>query len=189
MLEHLDASVVAHTLAPDEPVILNRPHAAARAARFFATKFPGKSLYAVKANPSPDLIQILWDNGITHFDVASIGEVRMVRQTLPDATLCFMHPVKTASAIREAYFEHGVRTFSLDTIEEVEKILEATTDAEGNEATDLRLCVRLRVSSEYSELSLASKFGVDLADPLWDQFADDDRHVGDHHHDQHGGRV
>ena len=164
MLEHLDASVVAHTLAPDEPVILNRPHAAARAARFFATKFPGKSLYAVKANPSPDLIQILWDNGITHFDVASIGEVRMVRQTLPDATLCFMHPVKTASAIREAYFEHGVRTFSLDTIEEVEKILEATTDADGNEATDLRLCVRLRVSSEYSELSLASKFGIDLAD-------------------------
>lgn len=164
MLEHLDASVVAHTLAPDEPVILNRPHAAARAARFFATKFPGKSLYAVKANPSPDLIQILWDNGITHFDVASIGEVRMVRKTLPAATLCFMHPVKTASAIREAYFEHGVRTFSLDTIEEVEKILEATTDADGNEATDLRLCVRLRVSSEYSELSLASKFGIDLAD-------------------------
>ncbi|TCM22380.1 ornithine decarboxylase [Novosphingobium sp. PhB165] len=164
MLEHLDAPAVARTLAPDEPVILNRPHAAARAARFFATKFPGKSLYAVKANPSPDLIQILWDNGITHFDVASIGEVRMVRKTLPAATLCFMHPVKTASAIREAYFEHGVRTFSLDTIEEVEKILEATADAEGNQATDLRLCVRLRVSSEYSELSLASKFGIDLAD-------------------------
>ncbi|WP_395333851.1 type III PLP-dependent enzyme [Novosphingobium sp. BL-8H] len=164
MLEHLDAPAVARTLAPDEPVILNRPHAAARAARFFATKFPGKSLYAVKANPSPDLIQILWDNGITHFDVASIGEVRMVRKTLPAATLCFMHPVKTASAIREAYFQHGVRTFSLDTIEEVEKILDATADEAGNQATDLRLCVRLRVSSEYSELSLASKFGIDLAD-------------------------
>lgn len=164
MLEFLDAPAVARALAPDEPVILNRPHAAARAARFFATKFPGKSLYAVKANPSPDLIKILWANGITHYDVASIGEVRMTRAALPDATLCFMHPVKTASAIREAYFEHGVRTFSLDTIEEVEKILEATTDADGNRAADLRLCVRLRVSSEYSELSLASKFGIDLAD-------------------------
>lgn len=159
-----DASAVARSLAPDEPVILNRPHAAARAARFFATKFPGKSLYAVKANPSPDLVQILWDNGITHYDVASIAEVRMVRATLPQATLCFMHPVKTASAIREAYFTHGVRTFSLDTFEEVEKIVEATTDAQGNRARDLRLCVRLRVSSEYSELSLASKFGIDLAD-------------------------
>lgn len=164
MHNYLDASAVARSLAPDEPVILNRPHAAARAARFFATKFPGKSLYAVKANPSPDLIRILWDNGISHYDVASIAEVRMVRATLPEATLCFMHPVKTASAIREAYFEHGVRTFSLDTQEEVDKIVTATTDAEGNPAKDLRLCVRLRVSSEYSELSLASKFGIDLAD-------------------------
>lgn len=161
---HPDASAVARSLAPDEPVILNRPHAAARAARFFATKFPGKSLYAVKANPSPDLIEILWANGITHFDVASIAEVRMARATLPQATLCFMHPVKTASAIREAYFQHGVRTFSLDTQDEVDKIVAATTDSEGNPAKDLRLCVRLRVSSDYSELSLASKFGIDLAD-------------------------
>ncbi|MCJ2186055.1 type III PLP-dependent enzyme [Novosphingobium beihaiensis] len=164
MHNHPDAPAVARFLAPDEPVILNRPHAAARAAQFFATKFPGKALYAVKANPSPDLVQILWDNGITHYDVASINEVRMVRGVLPEATLCFMHPVKTASAIREAYFQHGVRTFSLDTQEEADKIVAATTDAEGNPAKDLRLCVRLRVSSEYSELSLASKFGIDLAD-------------------------
>jgi ornithine decarboxylase len=161
---HLEASAVARALSPDEPVILNRPHAAARAARFFATKFPGKSLYAVKANPSADLIQILWDEGITHYDVASIAEVRLVRSTLPKATLCFMHPVKTASAIREAYFEHGVRTFSLDTRDELDKIVAATATADGTPASDLRLCVRLRVSSEYSELSLASKFGIDLAD-------------------------
>jgi len=161
---NLDASAVVRALSPDEPVILNRPHAAARAARFFATKFPGKSLYAVKANPSADLIAILWDEGITHYDVASIAEVRLVRGVLPTATLCFMHPVKTASAIREAYFTHGVRTFSLDTREELEKIVAATVDVDGNPASDLRLCVRLRVSSEYSELSLASKFGIDLAD-------------------------
>ena len=159
-----DAAAVVRALTPDEPVILNRPHAAARAARFFAEKFPGKSLYAVKANPSPDLLKILWDNGITHYDVASIGEVRMARHALPDATLCFMHPVKTARAISEAYHQHGVRTFSLDTIEELEKIVEACRDDAGNPATDLWLCVRLRVSSEYAELSLASKFGVDLAD-------------------------
>jgi len=159
-----DAPAVVRDLAPDEPVILNRPHAAARAGRFFAEKFPGKSLYAVKANPSPELIEILWASGITHFDVASIAEVRAVRKILPDATLCFMHPVKTGSAIREAYFEHGVKTFSLDTLDELHKIVEATRDADGNAATDLRLCVRLRVSSDYSELSLASKFGVDLAD-------------------------
>ena len=112
-------------------------------------------MYAVKANPSPDLIRVLWDNGITHYDVASIGEVRMVRRTLPGATLCFMHPVKAEEAIREAYAVHGVRTFSLDTVEELEKIVRATDGA-----SDLTLCVRLRVSSEHSKLSLASKFGV-----------------------------
>jgi ornithine decarboxylase len=161
---HQDASAVARTLAPDEPVILNRPHAAARAARFFVEKFPGRSLYAVKANPSPDLLRVLWDAGVTHYDVASIAEVRLVRRVLPDATLCFMHPVKPAAAIAEAYKVHGVRTFSLDSHDELAKIVTATADDAGAPATDLRLCVRLRVSSEYSELSLASKFGIDLAD-------------------------
>ncbi|MBH5322852.1 type III PLP-dependent enzyme [Aurantiacibacter sediminis] len=164
MHQYSDAKAVVRALAPDEPVILNRPHAAARAARFFTEKFPGTSMYAVKANPSPDLIQILWDNGVTHYDVASIGEVRLVRGLLPDATLCFMHPVKTPRAIKEAYFDHGVKTYSLDTVEELEKIVAATTDEHGNAASDLNLLVRLRVSSEHSQLSLASKFGVDLAD-------------------------
>ena len=159
MHSYPDAKAVVRALSPDEAVILNRPHAAARAARFFVEAFPGKAMYAVKANPSPDLIRILWEQGVTHYDVASIGEVRMVREILPDATLCFMHPVKTGSAIAEAYREHGVRTFSLDTMEELEKIVRAT---EG--ASDLNLLVRLRVSSEHSELSLAAKFGIDLAD-------------------------
>jgi ornithine decarboxylase len=161
---HPDAPAVVRAFSPDEPVILNRPHAAARAARFFVEKFPGKSLYAVKANPSADLLQVLWDSGITHYDVASIAEVRAVRAVLPQAVLCFMHPVKTASAIAEAYKVHGVRTFSLDTHEELEKIVAATVNESGEAADDLSLCVRLRVSSEYAEISLASKFGIDLAD-------------------------
>ena len=164
MHSYPNASSVVRALAPDQPVILNRPHAAARAARFFAERFPGKSMYAVKSNPSPDLLQVLWDAGITHFDVASIAEVRLVRSLLPEATLCFMHPVKTKSAIAEAYREHGVRTFSLDTHEELAKIVEATASESGEAAQDLNLLVRLRVSSEHSELSLAAKFGIDLAD-------------------------
>lgn len=140
---------------PVQPVTLVRPHAAARAARFFAEKFPGRSMYAVKANPSPELIQVLWDSGITHYDVASLAEVRLVARTLPDATLCFMHPVKAEEAIAEAYFTHGVRVFSLDSLEELDKVVRATRGAE-----DLTLCVRLRVSSDHSKLSLASKFGA-----------------------------
>ncbi len=159
-----DAPAVVRALAPDEPVILNRPHAAERAARFFVEKFPGKSLYAVKANPSPELLRVLWQAGITHYDVASIAEVRLVRAVLPEAVLCFMHPVKPASAIAEAYKLHGVRTFSLDSHEELDKIVGATSDEAGEVPGDLSLCVRLRVSSDYAEISLASKFGIDLAD-------------------------
>jgi len=141
---------------PVQPVTLLRPHAAKRAARFFAEKFPGKSLYAVKANPSPDLLKVLWDAGVTHYDVASLGEVRLVAETLPEAVQCFMHPVKAEEAIAEAYFTYGVKTFSLDTMEELEKIVRATKGA-----TDLNLLVRLRVSSDHSKLSLASKFGAE----------------------------
>jgi ornithine decarboxylase len=144
---------------PVQPVTLIRPHAAARAARFFVEKFPGRSMYAVKANPSPDLLQILWDSGVTHYDVASLNEVRLVARTLPDATLCFMHPVKAEEAIAQAYFEHGCRTFSLDSMDELDKIVRATAK-NGVNAEDLTLCVRLRVSSEHSKLSLASKFGA-----------------------------
>jgi len=140
---------------PVQPVTLFRPHAARRAARFFAEKFPGRSLYAVKANPSPDLLEVLWESGITHYDVASIAEVRLVAETLPDAVLCFMHPVKAEEAIAEAY-ALGVRTFSLDTLDELEKIVRATGGA-----CDLNLCVRIRVSSDHSKLSLASKFGAE----------------------------
>ena len=150
-------------LRPVQPVTLLRPHAARRAASYFVEKFPGRSLFAVKANPSPDLLRIFWEAGVTHYDVASISEVRLVRETLPDAVQCFMHPVKAEEAIAEAYFDHGVRTFSLDTIEELEKIVRATS-RDGVAASDLNLLVRIRVSSDHAKLSLASKFGADPRD-------------------------
>ena len=137
-----------------------RPHAARRAARFFVEKFPGRSLYAVKANPSPDLLRILWDSGVTHYDVASIGEVRLVHETLPEAVLCFMHPVKAEEAIAEAYFDHGVKTFSLDTHRRARQDRPRDLDR-WRCASDLNLLVRIRVSSDHAKLSLASKFGAD----------------------------
>ncbi len=151
----LAAEQVAHALKPDLPITLFRSAAARRAARFFCAQFKGKTLYAVKANPSPALLKELWSAGITHFDVASIAEVRLVRQTLPEATLCFMHPVKSPESIQEAYSVHSVRSFSLDTLDELGKIALAT-----NYAADLSLLVRLRVSSDHSKLSLAAKFGA-----------------------------
>jgi ornithine decarboxylase len=161
--EHQNALRVARALAPAAPVTLVRPQAALDAARFFVSEFPGKSFYAVKANPSPHLIETLWEGGIRHFDVASIAEVRLVRGLLPEAVLAFMHPVKPEEAIREAYHVHGVRIFSLDSHEELAKIVRACA-TDGVPAGDLTLCVRLKVSSAHSKLSLAAKFGIGVAD-------------------------
>ncbi|QMW21956.1 type III PLP-dependent enzyme [Sandaracinobacteroides saxicola] len=163
MAKHHNALRVARALRPAAPVTLVRPHAAIAAAALFASEFPGKSFYAVKANPTPELIRLLWEGGIRHFDVASLTEARLVRDLLPEATLAFMHPVKAPEAIAEAYHALGVRIFSLDSHEELAKIVAATA-TDGVNAADLTLCVRLRVSSAHSKLSLASKFGVSLTD-------------------------
>jgi ornithine decarboxylase len=157
MRKHSSARQLAALQSLPQPVIGIRRHAATAAAKFFSTGFPGRTLYAVKANPSPDLLRTLFAAGITDYDVASLTEVRLVRKTLPQAALYFMHPVKPVEAIAEAYHQHGVRTFSLDTLEELEKIQTATDNA-----TDLTLCVRLQVSSAHSKLSLAAKFGATM---------------------------
>ena len=142
--------------SPERPVALARPDAVAVAARWFQDNFKGDVFYAVKANPSPWVIETLAANGVTSFDVASVPEIELVAQFAPGSRMAFMHPVKSRSAIKAAYFDHGVRTFALDTHEELAKILEAT-----NGAKDLNLIVRLGISAEGAAYSLSGKFGVD----------------------------
>ena len=100
---------------PVQPVTLAA--SACRAARcpLLRREVPGPLALCSQGEPVAGPAQILWDAGVTHYDVASIGEVRLVHETLPEAVLCFMHPVKAEEAIAEAYFGHGVKTFSLDT--------------------------------------------------------------------------
>jgi ornithine decarboxylase len=140
---------------PERPVALVRRAPVTVAAQWFQANFKGDVFYAVKANPSVWVLETLWAAGVRAFDVASIQEVELVRSTLPSARLAFMHPVKSRVSIARAYFDFGVRTFSLDTHEELAKILDAT----GN-AKDLNLVVRLATSGEGSNLPLTNKFGA-----------------------------
>jgi ornithine decarboxylase len=137
------------------PVICRRPHLAQRAASFFAERFPGHAFYAVKANPAPWLLQALHQGGIRHFDAASLTEIKLVREHAPGSTIGFMHPVKAEAAIREAYHQHGVRIFSLDSLSELGKFERVLPNAD-----DLTLCVRLQVGSDLAKISLGSKFGA-----------------------------
>jgi ornithine decarboxylase len=128
------------------------------AARWFRHTFKGDALYAVKANPSPWVIKTLAECGIAGFDVASIREIELVREHAPGARLAFMHPVKSRRAIAQAYFDHGVRVFALDSHAELAKIIDATGGA-----GDLALMVRLAVDAPGAAYTLTGKFGVDSA--------------------------
>jgi len=138
---------------PERPVRGLRPHAAGRAARWFLENFPGDVAYAYKANNSVFLIGALYGAGIRHFDVASLPEIEDA-VTIPDAHLHFMHPVKSRHAIKRAY-DMGVRSFALDSEDELEKILEST-----GHARDLLLWVRVAVPAINSRIPLERKFGV-----------------------------
>ena len=142
--------------SPERPVALVRPAALAVAARWFRDRFKDDVLYAVKANPSPWVIKTLAREGICAFDVASIPEIELVAKHAPGARMAFMHPVKSRRAIEEAYFEHGVRTFSLDSHEELEKIIDSTA-----QARDLNLMVRLAAPNHASNYPLSGKFGIE----------------------------
>ena len=142
----------------ERPVALVRPDAVKAAARWFQTNFKGEVFYAVKANPSPWIIEALVRSGVTAFDVASLAEIERVRAHAPDARLAFMHPVKSRRAIASAYSDHGVRIFALDSHDELDKILEATGGA-----GDLTLMVRLAVDAPGAAYALNGKFGVDAA--------------------------
>ncbi len=144
--------------SPERPVALVRPDAVRAAASWFQEHFKGETLYALKANPSPWVVRELADCGVAGFDVASIREIEIAREHAPDARLAFMHPVKSRRAIASAYFDHGVRTFALDSHEELEKILSATDGAR-----DLTLMVRLAVDAPGAAYALGGKFGVDSA--------------------------
>ena len=142
-------------LKPEKPVYCIRKNSIKFAVKFFLNKFPGKVLYAVKTNPHPEVIKTVIEGGVKQFDVASIEEIKNIRAFSNTAKCSYMHTVKSRESIKEAYLNYGVKTFSLDTKDELIKIIETT-----NNAKDLELFVRVAVSNEHAEIDLSKKFGA-----------------------------
>merc|ERR1711991_134010 len=105
--------------------------------------------------PHPEVIKTLIKSGIDQFDVASIEEIKAVRKYSQTAKCSYMHTVKSRESISEAYFKYGIKTFALDTKDELVKIIESTSNAK-----DLELFVRVAVSNEHAEIDLSKKFGA-----------------------------
>ena len=142
-------------LRPDKPVYCIRKKSILSSSKFFQKKFPGKVLYAVKTNPHPEVIKTLIKSGINQFDIASIEEIKAIKKFSQTAKCSFMHTVKSHESIKDAYFKYGVKTFALDTKDELIKIIESTSGAK-----DLELFVRVAVSNEHAEIDLSKKFGA-----------------------------
>tara|TARA_B100001175_G_scaffold277097_1_gene252922 strand:+ start:273 stop:1457 length:1185 start_codon:yes stop_codon:yes gene_type:complete len=142
-------------LKPEKPVYCIRKNSIKSAVKYFLKNFPGKILYAIKTNPHPLIIKNIIESGIQQFDVASIEEIKVIRDFSKTAKCSYMHTVKSRESIKEAYYKYGVKTFSLDTKDELIKIIECT-----NKAKDLELFVRVSVSNEHAEIDLSKKFGA-----------------------------
>ncbi len=143
---------------PERPVLALRPHAARRAAHWFLANFPGRVLYAAKANDAPVIMDALAEAGVRAFDVASLVEIERVAR-IPNAELYFMNPIKSRGAIVRAYRDFGVRSFAFDSDDELDKIVQETDGAH-----DLDLYLRLACPNTHSLIPLEGKFGVSSAD-------------------------
>ena len=148
-------------LRPEKPVYCIRKESVSRASVFFQKNFPGKVLYAVKTNPHKVILKKLVESGITSFDIASIKELETVKLLSPDAKCYYMNTVKSREDIKEAYFKYNVKTFSLDTKDELIKIIDSTYGAK-----DLELFIRLSVSNEHAEIDLSKKFGAPTSEAI-----------------------
>ncbi len=157
MLPHFaDAAAMVAALRPEEPVYCLRPGLLEAAARRFLARFPGRVLYAVKANPAEPVLDGLYAAGIRHFDTASLTEIALIKGRFPEAGAYFMHPVKGRGAIRSAWHDHGVRHFVVDQGSELDKLRQVL----GDPGPDLVVMVRLATPGGAAVFDLSGKFGA-----------------------------
>lgn len=106
--------------------------------------------YAVKANPAPEVLELLNKLG-SCFDCASIGEIEMVLAAGATAErISFGNTIKKERDIARAY-ERGVRLFAVDCEAEVEKI--------GRSAPGSKVFCRILCDGAEAEWPLSRKFG------------------------------
>ncbi len=139
---------------PVSPVYCIYPHVYRETAREFVSGFPGRVLYAVKANDHPGVIALLHEGGITHFDCASVPEIERVREACDEATPYFMVPVRLRGAARDAQNRLNVRHFMVDHLSGIEPL--------ANEIDMRRAVVFARMAAHHESAmqDLSAKFGA-----------------------------
>jgi ornithine decarboxylase len=118
-----------------------------------ATALPEtKIYYAVKANPHPEILQLLVRLN-SCFDCASITEIEQcLKAGAKPEQISFGNTIKKAKDIARAYLL-GIRIFAFDSIQELEKI--------AVHAPGATVYCRIFVECDGAEYALSKKFGCD----------------------------
>ena len=116
-------------------------------------------MYAVKCNPHLAVLEALYEAGIRHFDTASLAEIALVREHLPQADCYFMHPVKARASIMTARKVYGIDHFVIDHEKELNKIVDVTGGGDGKV-----ILVRIVTPVHDAQYQLSDKFGIAAED-------------------------
>ena len=126
-------------------------------AELFMKNFNGETSFAVKANPSREVVATLVQAGLKSWDVASVPEMALVHAIQPEAHFHYHNPVKSRREIERAYKEFSCRRFCIDCKEELAKI----TDIVGADR-NIEIAVRLVLPRDRgaSAHDFSTKFGA-----------------------------
>jgi ornithine decarboxylase len=119
----MDAAALSLTIDGETPVFCFSQKALDARAKIFINGFKGEVSFAVKSNPSREVIDALSESGIKHWDVASVQEMQLVSSVQADAHFHYHNPVKSRREIEAAYQRYNCRRFCVDCREELAKIV------------------------------------------------------------------
>ena len=138
---------------PENPVLLFAPQVVQATARRFLDGFPGLVTYAVKSNPSEEVVENLMAAGVTGFDCASPFEIDLIRRLDPDAAIHYHNPVRSRAEIGHAV-SRNVKSWSVDSQSELAKLIEMVP-VEGCE-----ISVRFKLPVSGAAYNFGAKFGA-----------------------------
>jgi len=122
-----------------------------KARRFKAAMPRVRPHYAVKANPHPDVLKALIEEG-AGFEIASIAELDLLLSlNVPAPEIFYSNPMKSRQYVEYAA-AHGVEWFVIDSVEELRKIVSIKHDA--------KLYLRIDTPNLGSDWPLSGKFGA-----------------------------
>lgn len=146
------------TRAPVDPVMFFAPPMVQAMARRFIDGFPGQVTYAVKANPTDEVIENLAAAGLRGYTCGSPFEIDLIRRILPSAVIHYNNPVRARHEIDHALAQ-GVVSFAVDSETELAKLVDRVTAA-GIAADSIEIAVRFKLPVAGAAYNFGAKFGA-----------------------------